>query len=599
MTGSSSRVRLDRAEATLGRRDGSTDQQTATAAHATLLLRTPAVPERIEAEGVVTLTGRGATVRSDRGAMVLGASDQPRTADLAGNVRYTARQGTDQIAGNAGEAHARFNAGGELERVLLGGGAHVRQGRAGDGAHGGLSDRTLTAKQIELHLAGAGEGRRWLDQVTASGSAHFVSRQVGGAALGDHSAQDDDLAADVLVAHLRLVPGEGAAGKEELVGVEGDGHTAVRRVAPDGAVGRSVGDSLRVTFAPADPLAAPRGKAADGRQTIRSADQIGHVHLDQQSPARPGHAATVSHGRADRLTYDGALAQATLLGNVAVEQPGSLLWADRVTLAEATGDAAANGRVKLSYRTSAASEAVEVLAARAELEHDSGLARFFGAAATPARMWQGGSATEAPFIELRRREGTLAAHGLPGSADLVHTVLTSGNPSAAATLALGANRRGASTVRVLSRELLYADAGRTAAFTGAVELHQADTTIHAEVATVFLVARTSGPAAVPRAPAFSFGGGALDHIVATGGLRIEQPGREATGDRLVYTAADRASVLTGSAARQPVVTDAENGTVSGAAIRFTPGDNGQNIVVVSGGGSSQPKLRQETRARPR
>ena len=118
-----------------------------------------------------------------------------------------------------------------------------------------------------------------------------------------------------------------------------------------------------------------------------------------------------------------------------------------------------------------------------------------------------------------------------------------------------------------------------------------------EEATAFLQPAKSvaSPTAVPPSP-FP-GGGAMDRIVATGAVHVDSAGRQATGDRLVYTAADRVSVLTGSAAKPPVVTDPENGTLSGAEIRFTPGDNGESTVVVRGGGTSQPKVRKDTGAR--
>ena len=93
------------------------------------------------------------------------------------------------------------------------------------------------------------------------------------------------------------------------------------------------------------------------------------------------------------------------------------------------------------------------------------------------------------------------------------------------------------------------------------------------------------------------GGGSVERIVTTGAVHVEEGGRQATGDRLVYTAADRVSLLTGEAGRLPVVTDPENGTLSGAEIRFGPGDGGQSAVMVSGGGTSQPKVRKDTRVR--
>ncbi len=585
-------VQLERAQATLaGDSRGANGEQTASADHATVLLRTATSPERIHAEGSVLLTARGATVRAERGRMVLGASDQPQSADLEGNVRYVSDQANRHVEATAATTHARFGAVGELDRLLLAGGATAQQRESpGSSGQGRAADRTLTAQQIDLAFAGSiGQQRRWVKVATATGAAHLVTHELAGAPPAQSTGE---LGADTLIAHLRETAGQ-AATREELVTVDGNGHTMVRRLTAAGADAKSFGDTLHASFTPAGN--ASQSAKAGAAQTVQSAEQIGHVQVEQRSPAKGSRAASLSHATAERLIYDGATDQATLVGTVQVTRVDSLLWADRVTLGEDTGDTAADGTVKLSYRASPTAEPVQVFATAARLQHDSGLATFLGSTATPARMWQGGSAIEAPIIELRQREQTLFAHAAPGqSSPAVRTVLAN---TPAPTATASPKRRATPAVRVLSRDLLYADATRTATFTGSVEMTEADMEIHATEALVYLSPKTT-PAnhALNTATPFP-GGGSLDHIVATGAIRVEQPGREAIGDRLVYTASDRVSVLTGSVAKPPVVTDGENGTVSGAAIRFLPGDNGQNSVVVSGGGNSQPRVRSQTRGR--
>ncbi len=60
------------------------------------------------------------------------------------------------------------------------------------------------------------------------------------------------------------------------------------------------------------------------------------------------------------------------------------------------GDAAAEGSVKASYgQAASADEPVHVLAARAELKHDSEVATFHGVPGRPARLWQGASQVDA------------------------------------------------------------------------------------------------------------------------------------------------------------------------------------------------------------
>ena len=50
-------------------------------------------------------------------------------------------------------------------------------------------------------------------------------------------------------------------------------------------------------------------------------------------------------------------------------------------------------------------------------------------------------------------------------------------------------------------------------------------------------------------------GGSVERMVATGHIEMEQPGRRATGEQLVYTASDGMYVLTGTAAVLPKVVD--------------------------------------------
>ena len=91
-------------------------------------------------------------------------------------------------------------------------------------------------------------------------------------------------------------------------------------------------------------------------------------------------------------------------------------------------------------------------------------------------------------------------------------------------------------------------------------------------------------------------GGEVERIVATGQVDITQPGRHATGERLVYTAGDQMFVLTGTKATLPKVVDAQQGTATGASLRFHSGDDS---VVISGDGegASGERPRTETKVK--
>ena len=90
--------------------------------------------------------------------------------------------------------------------------------------------------------------------------------------------------------------------------------------------------------------------------------------------------------------------------------------------------------------------------------------------------------------------------------------------------------------------------------------------------------------------------GSVERMVVTGDIDMEQPGRRATGERLVYTAGDGLFVLTGTPSALPKVVDDQRGTVTGTSLRFHSGDD--NVVVSNGGDSGAGKrVRTETRVK--
>lgn len=576
-------VRLERAEATGAGLGG--EQNLASADRATVLLRTPELPEEVLVVGSVMLRGRGATVRAARGELLMGEGDKPRSGELAGGVQYSAEKAARHVEGAADAVHVGFAAGGVLERVRLAGGASAREREA-------AGDRTLVATGMDLLFAPVAGGRAadrrvWLRQATATGNARLVAHQATAAASGGR-VRTDELAGDTLMAHLRQ-----AGLREEVLSVEGTGHTAIHREGRDGAALASSGDRLTAAFAAA-------GVHGQG-QTIETAEQVGHVQVEQRTAADAGKPSSLSRGSADRARYGATTDSVTLDGGVQLRQEAGLLWADEVVMKQGNGDVAANGRVRASYRAAGASgEPVEVQAERAEMQHEAGVATFFGVQGRPARMWQGGSSVEAAVIELEQKAQTLRAHGAAGmsEAGAVRTVLAvTSQQKVDAPMKAGKGGQPQQVTRIVSQALVYTDLTRQALFTGGVQVVEGTLRLRGEVATVFLLpAKRDSSAAGVRTSPFP-GSGSLDRIVTTGSVHVDETGRQATGDRLVYTAADRVSVLTGSTDKPPVVTDTENGTLSGAEIRFTPGDNGTSTVVVSGGGTSRPKVRKDTRAR--
>jgi lipopolysaccharide export system protein LptA len=233
-------------------------------------------------------------------------------------------------------------------------------------------------------------------------------------------------------------------------------------------------------------------------------------------------------------------------------------------------------------------------------------------------MWQAGaggqgvSQVEAPVLVFEQEQRRLTAKAETARvADSVHAVLASA-PAANVDDADGARAKSATqplkkgVARITSSLMVYSDLARQAEFSGGVKVLDGSGEMRAEQATVFLRAASAGKASktagatTGAAPGTAVGpgsnltglfGGSVERIVATHRIEITQPGREATGERLVYTASDQMFVLTGTAAAPPKVVDATQGTTTGAMLRFHSGDDS---VVVSGIDGEGPARRVRT-----
>jgi lipopolysaccharide export system protein LptA len=267
-----------------------------------------------------------------------------------------------------------------------------------------------------------------------------------------------------------------------------------------------------------------------------------------------------------------------------------------------------------------------IVADRADQDHETGVATFYG---KPVRLWQGGSQVQAPVIELSRVEQRLIGRGDASTgwsaaqqASQVHTTLmpasgdpaNSGSSGAASSPTPGSGRcaapisqaaAGASTgsgklagsaqppgaTQIASGGLIYSGILRQADFTGGFRADTVDASIRASQATVFLqqTAKTYGTAAA-REEAPSLAGG-IQRVEAKGRVEIDKPGLRATGERLLYTAADRRYVLSGDSRNPPRAVDAR-GTTTGAALVFNSCDDSVEALSAAG----QP-VRTESRVR--
>jgi len=216
-------------------------------------------------------------------------------------------------------------------------------------------------------------------------------------------------------------------------------------------------------------------------------------------------------------------------------------------------------------------------------------------------LWQGGSEVEAPVLEFAQKQRKLVARGDRGGDPMpVRTVLVSTSaPSAekaGATSKSDVLRRPA-VVRIASHEMTYSDESRMADFSGGVRVDSSDGVMRGHQATAYLEGLQTKAVnnTVSNADA-DFLGGSVERVVVSGAIEIDQQGRRASGERLVYTASDGLFVLTGTPGAPPRVMDQVRGTVTGAELRFRASDES---VVVSNGetiGAGQ-RVRTETRVK--
>ncbi len=599
--------------------------QTAAAQHVVMHLRPDGSAERVEAEGDVTLVnGAGGTVTGPRGEMTMNAQNQVQSGVMSGGLKYFLDDALRKAQGEAAEGRVVFDKAGHPEHVVMTGAVHLHEKvRASDAATEPWSERELNAGALELAMDTDKTGTTLVRDAKATGDAWLKVLSPDAKGSGMVSSA---LAGQVLTAHFVRV-----GNADHIADVHGDGHTTIRRVSTTGVVNTSLGDSLVAHFHPVMAGAgganltgkvSQHGNDGQAGDAISNATEQGHVVMTQVPVKKPGDAAAPVEERvtAERAIYDGALERTTLTGDVQVSDGTSVLWADRVVTEQQTGDATADGSVKASYgQPGSTDEPVHVLAARAEMKHDSQVAKFYGVPGKPARLWQGASQVDAPVLEFEQKQRRLLAHGEgQGAPTAVHTVLVGGGAATKASGSKAGRPSGASgktdVVRVVSRELVYSDEARRADFTGGVQVESADGSLRGQQVVVYLQAaavktsQTGGGRvgasgavvgeknATGGAVGGGFMGGSVERIVASGHIEMQQPGRRATGEQLVYTASDGMFVLTGTAAVLPKVVDDLQGTVVGTSLRFHVGD--ENVVVSNGGESGAgQRVRTETRVK--
>jgi lipopolysaccharide export system protein LptA len=538
---------------------------------AIVYFRRDGTAEHIDARNHIRLdTGRGQQLTTEAAKILLDPRGEPLRAEAEGGLNFISSSGPRQTHGNAVEGTLTF-AGGALHHTQARGAVSFvdqLQGLTGDPQ--GSATRELRASQVDIDFLRDPAGHAIADKVLAAGGATAVLHTIHTKA----PSQNTTIKGDQLLASL--------VGGKTVTSLHGDGHTSILDIAANGASNFSSGDTLQVSFTSPAPepanLRKPAGNVPESDQ-IDSAVQEGNVIMVQTPAPEPANSgkptAAPARATARRAEYTGSTRSLRLTGAPRIVTGDTDLAADTIEYHRDTGNADASGNIKATYREAKTGETASpagiggqgpthIIAASAALDQATGIAIFRG----QARLWQGPNSVTAPVIELQRTPQILKAYGEPSNSAAVYTVIAS-DPG---------QQQSASIFRVHSRQLLYQDSEHKATFSGAVVAEDPTGTIHCDQVEAFL-APPGGPPAKTAAPPAA---GRVDRIIATGHVLLQQPGRRGTGEKLVYTARDGKSILTGTSSTPPHLYDQVHGTVTGEALIFNSQDDS---VSVTGGHS--------------
>jgi len=278
-----------------------------------------------------------------------------------------------------------------------------------------------------------------------------------------------------------------------------------------------------------------------------------------------------------RGEYTTADQMLVLSGSPRVVDTGMTTTAQTIRMNRTTGDALAEGNVKSTYSDLkvqpdgamlSSSDPIHVTSRAMTAHRSPAIAVYTG----DARLWQNANVVEAPTLQFDRDHRSLIAQGEISVGTGPRPVRAGQSPAPTealvqpvSTVLVQVDKTGKATpVHITSARLNYADAERRIFLDGGVTAKGADATMTSQQMTVFLLPRTQSQtqSQTTAGPGMS---GQVDRIIAEHGVVITQPARHATGDRLVYTAADDRFVLTGG---PPSIFDAERGKITGDSLTF-------------------------------
>jgi lipopolysaccharide export system protein LptA len=561
---------------------------------ATFFLRQDNTVDRILAEGNVQSEFHGrassnrtsnseAHARSDRAELFLtGTRNQLTTAILAGNVQLATQGAQNQGAQNqgaqnrgaqpaeaaAGRVTLHFAGQQMLETVHAEDGVRLSQkkSQSGTGAVVMSSASSSPAKgdaqnqDIEMTspvMDFIVKGGRQLERAETSGPPQIVITQPG-------ANQKTVLTAAKFTARFTE--------KNRLATLHGEPDA---RIVASKIVASKIGDTKIGDTKIGDTKIGATG-LPDRVSTSQMLDLVFRPEGGIASITQSGGLAYVDGAQkawAQRGEYTAADQLLVLSGSPRVVDNGMTTTAQTIRLNRTTGDAIAEGNVKSTYSDIkpqpdggmlASSDPIHVSGRSMTAHRSPAVAVYTG----DARLWQNANVVEAPTLQFDRDHRSLIAQGEISVGTALRPVRAGQSPALTqapgqpvSTVLAQMDKRGKVTpIRITSARLNYADAARRIFLDGGVTAKGSDTTLTGQQMTVFLLPRSQSQTAVdPGTP------GQVERIVAEDKVVITQPTRHATGDKLVYTAAEDKFVLTGGI---PSIFDAERGKITGDSLTF-------------------------------
>ncbi len=494
----------------------------------------------VAAFGNVRLSGEGREpfeVQAPRADLQMGPKNQVRMAVFSGGVQFGDR-GANPISGVAGKLTANFGEGNRVRTIYATDNVKLMQQPG---------DKGKNQQSVELAadaLNATVKNGRQVEFMETSGAARMTMTPASGPDRGERTV---------------ITAGQFHAdfdARNRLKLVRGEPDVRVVSSSPGQPDRTSMSRTLDVQFAP-----------GGGVTSIVQEGNFEYHEPQVPGAKQPGARAAY----ADKARYTPDDDTLTLTGSPRFIDGGMTITARSLRVNRRTGDAFAQGDVKTTYSELrqqpngalfATADPVHVTASAMNAQRQSGIARYTGG----ARIWQGANIVEAPTLEFNRDQRSVVAQGTATQA--VSSVFVQVDKSGKTT-----------PVVVTAASLNYVDAERRARFSGGVLAKGPDLMITAGHVDVYLhPASTRGALA-------SGGPSQLERMVAENRVVIQEAGRRATGEKLVYTASDGKFVLTGG---PPTVTDPDRGTLRGDSLTFYSHDD---RVVVESNGSSRTVTR--------